>query len=167
MSSKWSEGIEPRGFRWIITERFGVCERPGGYGVGHRRVRRHEEIIWLCRHEIDLIVSITSIPYNLHDYDEHGLAYVHLPFSDPRVGTERLQQILSTIRDHSSSERVVLHHDSIGDRVSGIVAGYLLWSGLVDIGPEAITIAERLLERELGPMAREIVAMAQRLKPGP
>ena len=167
MSSKWSEGIEPRGFRWIITERFGVCERPGGYGVGHRRVRRLEEIIWLCRHEIDLIVSITSIPYNLHDYDEHGLAYVHLPFSDPSAGTGRLQQILSTIRDHSSSERVVLHHDSIGDRVSGVVAGYLLWSGLVDSGPEAITIAERLLERELGPMAREIVAMAQRLKPAP
>ena len=167
MSSKWSEGIEPRGFRWIITERFGVCERPGGYGVGHRRVRRLEEIIWLRRHEIDLIVSITSIPYNLHDYDEHGLAYVHLPFSDPSVGTERLQQILSTIRDHSSSERVVLHHDSIGDRVSGMVAGYLLWSGLVDSGPEAITIAERLLERELGPMAREIVAMAQRLKAAP
>ena len=167
MSSKWSEGIEPRGFRWIITERFGVCERPGGYGVGHRRVRRLEEIIWLRRHEIDLIVSITSIPYNLHDYDEHGLAYVHLPFSDPSAGTGRLQQILSTIRDHSSSERVVLHHDSIGDRVSGVVAGYLLWSGLVDSGPEAITIAERLLERELGPMAREIVAMAQRLKPAP
>ena len=167
MSSKWSEGIEPRGFRWIITERFGVCERPGGYGVGHRRVRRLEEIIWLRRHEIDLIVSITSIPYNLHDYDERGLAYVHLPFSDPSAGTGRLQQILSTIRDHSSSERVVLHHDSIGDRVSGVVAGYLLWSGLVDSGPEAITIAERLLERELGPMAREIVAMAQRLKPAP
>ena len=167
MSSKWSEGIEPRGFRWIITERFGVCERPGGYGVGHRRVRRLEEIIWLRRHEIDLIVSITSIPYNLHDYDEHGLAYVHLPFPDPSAGTERFQQILSTIRDHSSSERVVLHHDSIGDRVSGVVAGYLLWSGLVDSGPEAITIAERLLERELGPMAREIVAMAQRLKPAP
>ena len=166
MSNKWSEGIEPRGFRWIITDRFGVCERPGGYGAGHRRVRRLEEIIWLCRNEIDLIVSLTSIPYNLRDYDEYGLAYVHLPFAGPR-GPERLKEILQTIHDHAASERVVLHHDSIGDRVSGVVAGYLLWSGLVASGHEAITIAEHLLERELGPVAREIVAMAQKLRSAP
>ena len=166
MSNKWSEGIEPRGFRWIITDRFGVCERPGGYGAGHRRVRRLEEIIWLCRNEIDLIVSLTSIPYNLRDYDEYGLAYAHLPFAGPR-GPERLKEILQTIHDHAASERVVLHHDSIGDRVSGVVAGYLLWSGLVASGHEAITIAEHLLERELGPVAREIVAMAQKLRSAP
>ena len=167
MSSKWSEGIEPRGFRWVITDHFGVCERPGGYGAGHRRVRRLEEIIWLGRNNIDLIISLTSIPYNFHDYEEHGLAYAHLPFSDPSDGVERLELILKTIRERSASERVVLHHASIGDRVSGVVAGYLLWSGLVDTGPEAITIAERLLERELGPMAREIVSMARQLRFGP
>ena len=167
MSNKWSEGIEPRGFRWIITDRFGVCERPGGYGAGHRRVRRLEEIIWLRRNEIDLIVSLTSIPYNLRDYDEHGLAYVHLPLSDSGGGRERLEEILRTIHEHAATERVVLHHDSIGDRVSGVVSGYLLWSGLVASGHEAITIAEHLLERELGPVAREIVAMAQKLRSTP
>ena len=166
MSGKWSEGIEPRGFRWIITDRLGVCERPGGYGAGHRRVRRLEEIIWLRRHEIDLIVSLTSIPYNLRDYDEHGLAYTHLPFAEPGL-PGRLEEILRTIHDHVAGERVVVHHDSIGDRLSGVVAGYLLWSGLVDSGPEAITIAEQLLERELGPTAREIVAIADELRPAP
>ena len=166
MSSKWSEGIEPRGFRWIITERFGVCERPGGYGAGHRRVRRLEEIIWLRRNEIDLIVSLTAIPYNLRDYDEQSLAYVHLPLLDSG-DSERLGEILHTIHDHIASERVVLHHDSIGDRLSGVVAGYLLWSGLVDSGPEAITIAEQILERELGPMARELVAVAGELRSSP
>ncbi len=166
MSNKWAEGIEPRGFRWIITDRFGVCERPGGHGQGHRPVRRQEEIIWLGRHEISLIVSITSIPYNLHDYDEHGLAYTHLPFSDRSEGSEHLERIFATIREHSADGRVVLHHDAIGDRVSGVVAGYLLWSGLVDSGPKAITIAERLLERELGPLAREIVSMARQITAG-
>ena len=167
MSSKWSEGIKPRGFRWIITDRLGVCERPGGYGTGHRRVRRREEIIWLRRNEIDLIVTLTPIPYNLHDYDEHELAYVHLPFSEPGDGLERFEEILRTVRDRSTTERVVLHHDAIGDRVSGLVAGYLLWTGLVDSGPEAITITEQLLERELGPMARQMVAMADRLRRAP
>ena len=165
MSSKWSEGIEPRGFRWIVTDRFAVCERPGGYGQGHRRVRRIEEIIWLARNNINLIITLTSIPYNLHDYTEHGLAYAHLPFSEPSDGIERLDEILRTIREHSADGRVVLHHDSIGDRVSGVVAGYLLWAGLIDASPEAITIAERLLERELGPMGREVVTMAERLRP--
>ena len=164
MTSKWAEGIKPRGFRWIITDRLGVCERPGGYGLGHRRVRRVEEIVWLCRNEIDLIVTMTAIPYNLHDYDEHGLAYVHMPFSDPASGVERYQQILETIRDRTATERVVLHHEAIGDPVAGVVAGYLLWAGLVDTGPEAITITERLLERELGPSARKMVSMADGLR---
>ena len=163
MSSKWSEGIEPRGFRWIITERLGVCERPGGYGAGHRRVRRHEEIIWLRRNEIGLIISLTAIPYNLRDYHEQGLAYVPLPLSGAG-DSRRLGEILRTVHEHVASERVVLHHDSIGDRLSGVVAGYLLWSGLVDSGPEAVTIAEQLLERELGPTARELVAMAGELR---
>ncbi len=165
MNSKWSEGIEPRGFRWVITDRFGVCERPGGYGAGHRRVRRHEEIIWLTRNNIGLILSITAIPYNLHDYDEHGLSYIHLPYVDNSDGGDRLKEILTTIRDRSAQSSVLMHHDSIGDRVSGVVAGYLLWSGLVDDGLESITITERLLARELGPLAREILSLAQQLKP--
>ncbi len=162
MNSKWSEGIEPRGFRWVITDRFGVCERPGGYGIGHRRVRRLEEIIWLARSDISLIVSITAIPYNLHDYDEHGLNYVHLPFAEDK---DSLGQILTTIRDNSTQGSVLLHHDAIGNRLAGVVAGYLLWAGLVDEGPKAVTITERLLERELGPPARRILSLAQQLKP--
>ena len=164
MTSKWAEGIKPRGFRWVITDRLGVCERPGGYGAGHRRVRRLEEIVWLCRNEFDLIVTLTAIPYNLHDYDEHGLAYVHLPFPDAAGGTERLEEILETIRGRTAEERVVLHHDAIGDPLTGVVAGYLLWAGLVDSAPEAVSITERLLERELGPPARETVNAADRLR---
>ena len=164
MTSKWAEGIKPRSFRWVITDRLGVCERPGGYGPGHRRVRRLEEIIWLRRNEIDLIVTLTAIPYNLHDYDEHGLRYVHLPFPESGAGSARLEKILTTIRDHAATERVVVHHESLGDPVLGVVAGYLLWAGLVDTGPEAITITEQLLERELGPTARAVVTMAEQLR---
>ena len=42
MRGKWERGIEPRNFRWIMTDALAVCERPGGYGANHRRVRRHE-----------------------------------------------------------------------------------------------------------------------------
>ena len=167
MNSKWADGIEPRGFRWVITDRLGVCERPGGYGAGHRRVRRIEEIVWLRRHEIGMILSLTAIPYNLHDYDEYEQPYVHIPFSAPSDGHERFAEVLQAIRDNVSRTTVVVHHDSIGERLSGVVAGYLLWSGLIDSAPEAITITEHLLERELGAMAREMVTMAHDLRTAP
>ena len=44
---KWAAGITPRNFCWVVRDRLAVCERPGGYGANHRRVRRQEEIIWL------------------------------------------------------------------------------------------------------------------------
>ena len=47
MKGKWAQGIKPRNFAWIIRDRLAICERPGGYGANHRRVRRQEEIIWL------------------------------------------------------------------------------------------------------------------------
>ena len=40
-------GLKPREFVWVIAGRLAVCERIGGYGFQHRRVRREEEITWL------------------------------------------------------------------------------------------------------------------------
>ena len=50
--------------------------------------------------------------------------------------------------------------DEHGDRLSGIIAGYLVWTGLVPSGPKAISLTERLLHRQLGPPARELVTVA-------
>jgi len=47
MKGKWAKGIPPRFFAWVIKDRLAVSERPGGYARNHRRVRRHEEILWL------------------------------------------------------------------------------------------------------------------------
>jgi hypothetical protein len=38
-----------------------------------------------------------------------------------------------------------------------------LWSGLVDNAPDSVTILERMVQRQLGPHGREIVAVADRL----
>ncbi len=164
MISKWAEGVTPRGFCWIITDRLGVCERPGGYGQDHRRVRRLEEIIWLRRNQFHKVITITTAPYNLIDYEQQGLPYVHLPFSDATAGSERLEQIFTAIHKGVSVGPVLVHHESIGDPVLGVVAGYLLWAGLVDSGPQAITITEQLLERRSGPSARRVVTMARQIK---
>ena len=41
MKGKWAQGIVPRNFTWVVKEQVAVCERPGGVGSNHRRVRRH------------------------------------------------------------------------------------------------------------------------------
>ena len=44
LRGKWALGITPRNFTWFMKDKLAVCERPGGYGDNHRRVRRQEEI---------------------------------------------------------------------------------------------------------------------------
>ncbi len=60
-------------------------------------------------------------------------------------------------------ERVLIHGEELGDRVCGLVAGYLLWNGLVDTAPRTVTVIERLTQRQLGPAGREMVAVAAKL----
>jgi len=161
--NKWAEGLAPRSFRWVIADRLAVCERPGGCGTDHRRVRRVEEILWLGKSDIDLIFTLTVAPYNLHDYREHGLEYMHMPFAGPHDGADRLQTIYSTLSKQVATQRVLMHRDSIGDRLTGLVAGYLLWTGLVAGATNAIAVTEQLLAQELRPTARQIVTMAMEL----
>ena len=77
---KWAAGIVPRNFSWVIKDRLAVCERPGGYGANHRRVRRQEEIIWIREQGFTCVVTLIPSPHNLHNYDELGVAWRHLPF---------------------------------------------------------------------------------------
>ena len=80
MKGKWAQGIKPRNFAWVITDRLAVCERPGGYGANHRRVRRQEEIIWVQNQGFTRIISLLPSPHNLHAYDELGVPWQHVPF---------------------------------------------------------------------------------------
>lgn len=59
----------------------------------------------------------------------------------------------------------MVHREELGERVSGLMAAYLLWMGLVPDGPRAVNVTEQLFERELGPIARELVAMVAKCAP--
>ena len=52
-----------------------------------------------------------------------------------------------------------MHHEEFGDRLLGVLAGYLLYSGLVTEGPHAIVVIEKITGRQLGAVGREIVAV--------
>lgn len=164
MKGKWAQGIEPRHFTWILKGRLAVCERPGGHGANHRRVRRQEEIIWLREQRFDYVISLIPAPHNLHNYIELRMPYRHRPFAG-NEDAEQLASLYREVHEHvQGGRRIVLHRDELGDHVLGVVAGYLLWSGTVDSGPQVVSIVEQLTQRQLGPLARDIVATTANMR---
>jgi len=165
---KWASGIKPRFFTWVIKDKLAVCERPGGYARNHRKVRRHEEILWIKCQGFTRVVSLLASPHNLHAYQEEDLAWSHIPFGgndNPATVLPGLYESLRCwLRD---GERLVVHQEEVGDRLMGAVAGYLSWSGLIVQGAQAVAVVERLMGRQMGPAGRELVAMVPSLpKPG-
>ena len=161
MKGKWAQGIQPRNFAWVLKDRLAVCERPGGYGANHRRVRRQEEIIWIREQGFTCVVTLIPSPHNLHNYDELGVTWRHLPFGphdDARTVASSLFPELAFML--ASGGKVLVHQDELSDRVAGLMAGYLLWSGVVPLAPQATSVVERLLSRQMGPLGRDLVALS-------
>jgi hypothetical protein len=164
LRGKWAAGIPPRHFTWVIKDGLAVSERPGGFSPNHRKVRRQEEIIWLQAQGFTRVVSLLSSSHNLQAYLDHGLPSVHFPL--PLSGDVRTS-LLELFKDlHSRlarGERLLIHQDALGDRVLGVVAGYLLWSGRLPSGPQAVTVIEHITGHAMGPSGRELVAFADQL----
>lgn len=161
MKGKWAKGIEPRLFAWIIKGQLAISERPGGYARNHRKVRRHEEILWLRGEGFIRIVSLLPSPHNLHAYDELDMKWSHLPFGPHDDAPAVLGDLYLHLREWlGAGERILIHQEERGDRLMGVVAGYLRWSGLVPSGPQAIYVVEKILGQQMGPAGRELVALA-------
>lgn len=166
MRGRWAAGIEPRNFAWIIRGRLAVSERPGGSAPVHRRVRRHEEILWLRGHGFTKIVSLLPSPHNLHAYDELGIAHEHIPMAmhdDPLPALVELYPAL--LRWLYGGERVLVHQDQLDERLAGVLGGFLFWSGRAPELPLAISAIENLLRRQLGSTGRTIAALAGEIPP--
>lgn len=164
LKGKWARGITPRNFAWVIKDQLAVCERPGGYGQNHRRVRRKEEIIWIREEGFTKVISLVSSPANLHNYDELGVEWLHRPF----VATDDPVEFISTFFPElkgliAAGGKVLVHQEEVGDRISGLMGGYLLWSGLLPTGPQAISVVERIVDRQMGPVGRELVVLSAKL----
>ncbi|MBW3645608.1 MAG: hypothetical protein KY441_08905 [Actinobacteria bacterium] len=166
MKGKWAEGIVPRNFAWVIRDQLAVCERLGGYGPNHRRVRRQEEILWVKGQGFTCVVSLLPTSHNLHAYAEMDLPCRHVPFGPTDDAATFLGGFYADLRSQLvSGDRVLVHDHDVNDRLHGIMAGYLVHAGLVPEVPRAIAIVERLLQRQMGPRGRELVAVASRLAP--
>ena len=136
LRGRWAQGLQPRYFTWVIMDRLGAGERPGGFARNHRKVRRQEELIWLSVHGFTHIVSLLDSPHNLHAYDEAGLASVHVPLGRTTSSCRGSSVIYGTIAKllDDPAEKLFVHHEEFGDRLLGVLAGYLVYAGLVDEG---------------------------------
>ena len=161
MRGKWAAGIQPRNFAWIIKDRLAISERPGGYARNHRRVRRQEEIIWLREQGFTRIVSLLPSPHNLHAYDDLAMPWAHYPFTTPFDARATLPELFEDLRGWlDAGEKVVVHMEEVSDRLMGAMAAYLLWAGMLESEPQAITILETICHRQMGPDGREMVTVA-------
>jgi hypothetical protein len=150
---------------WVLKDRLAVAERPGGYGVNHRRVRRQEEIIWIREQGFTRVISLISATHNLHNYDELGVSWLHRPLRGGDDLVTFQASLYGEIRKLLAvDEKLLMHREEVGDTICGLVAGYLLWAGLVPYGPQAISVTERLTSRQLGPQGRQLVANADALR---
>ena len=160
LRGRWAQGLEPRGFCWIVQDRLAASERPGGFARNHRKVRRQEELIWLAGHGFTHILSLLESPHNLHAYDEAGIPYEHIPLGRHDDWARSLPRIYATLAGwlDDPTELVLIHHEEFGDRLVGVLTGYLMYSGFVQEGAHAIVAMEKITERQLGAVGREIVA---------
>jgi hypothetical protein len=166
VKGKWAAGIPPRNFTWVIKDRLAVSERPGGFAPNHRKVRRQEEIIWLQVQGFNRVISLLPSSHNLQAYEEKSMACEHFPL--PLAGDARgvLADLYRELHTRlTSGERLLVHQEELGDRVTGVVAGYLLWSDRLPSGPQAITVLEHMTGHAMGPGGRQLVAFAGQLSP--
>jgi hypothetical protein len=149
-------GLEPRSFTWVIQDRLAVAERIGGSGFQHRRVRREEEIAWLQHHGVTAVLSLLEGNQNLAAYEEAGLECHHQPLVDLEPDTvAAVFEAMSRALQPGSV--LLVHRDNIDDAVAGLLAGYLVHSGLVEDPIVAVAAVQEILKRPLGPEARSVV----------
>ena len=157
LRGKWALGITPRNFTWILRDQLAVCERPGGYGDNHRRVRRQEEIIWIRENGFGCLVSISGAPHNLHHYDELGVNYVHRPYTSDNVDEWARGLFVELKGLLTKKTKVIVHGEEVGDRIMGTMGAFIRWAGLVEDPTEAITVAEKLAGHQLDATARALI----------
>ena len=159
MIKKDIPGLEPRGFRWVIAGRLAVCDRIGGSGFQHRRVRREEEIAWLKAQGINTTLTLLPAGQNKAAYEEAGFrVIVHTVEGAPsEIGNvDAVFDAMDEALDMPGAS-VLLHRDTIDETVAGLLAGYLVHCGLVADPIIATSVIQEILGRPLGPEGRALI----------
>lgn len=151
-------GLEPRGFKWVIQDRLAVCERIGGHGFQHRRVRREEEIVWLADHGFNAVLSLLPSNQNQQAYESAGMRFIHVPL-EIEIEQEDLAGILAKFDEalDPPGAVVLVHRDLIDDTVVGLLGGYLVHANLIEDRIVATSVIQEIAGRPLGPEGRRLI----------
>ena len=152
-------GLEPRAFRWVIAGRLAISERIGGYGFQHRRVRREEEITWLGEHGINAVLSFLPGNQNQAAYEAAGFAFSSYPIEGKLEEQDEIDAVFAAIDDALAPEAtaVLIHRDTIDDMLAGLLAVYLVHSGLVEDPILATDVIQKIVGRPIGPEGRKLI----------
>ena len=85
-------------------------------------------------------------PHNLHAYEEAGIPFAHVAIGRHDEWAVNLPVLYRTLATWLADpdEVVLIHHEEFGDRLLGVLAGYLIYSGLVQEGPHAVVVIEKI-----------------------
>jgi hypothetical protein len=147
----------------VIAGRLAVSERIGGYGFQHRRVRREEEILWLKDQGINTVLSFLPSNQNRAAYETAGFRVLSHTVEGFPEEAEEVAAIFAAMDEALAppGASVLLHRDTIDDTMSGILAGYLVHSGLVEDPIIATSVIQEIVGRPLGPEGRRLIPLAE------
>ena len=142
----------------MIKDRLAVSERIGGYGFQHRRVRREEEIMWLKDHGVNAVVSLLGSNQNSFAYSGAGLSFASYELAD-ELEPDDVESVFLVLAEALAPEDavVLVHRDTIDDTLGGLLAGYLIYSEMLDDPIVATDVIQRILGRAIGPEGRRLI----------
>jgi hypothetical protein len=115
---------EPRRIWWARPRKLCALERPGGGGRSHRPERRQAEIEYLTEAGVRLVVSLMSTRHNFGDYDDAGMAAIHLPVAHDADGLAEVLEVLR--RETRKPGAIAVHDNRYTDFVAAVCAAHLL-----------------------------------------
>jgi atypical dual specificity phosphatase len=149
--------MPPTGFSWVDPPRLAALARPQSV----------DDLRWLRRHGIDVLVSLTESPLPRDWVNETGMFAVVVPVPDMEAPTERqLDHVLAAIRKANASGMGVAVHCAAGlGRTGTVLAVYLVAGGMAarealvrvrDLRPGSVETAEQ--EQAIERYARRLAA---------
>lgn len=142
--------MPPPGFTWVDPPHLAALARPLG----------GEDLRWLRRNGIDVLISLTESPLPRHWLNDAGMLAVSVPVPDMAPPTDRqLDHVIGTIRKANATGMGVAIHCAAGlGRTGTVLAAYFVASGMPareailkvrDIRPGSVETAEqeRAIER--------------------